>query len=478
MIFQMSERLRFHEGNGNAPPPPPPGPQYPHPYYIPPHPEYESYLRRQDVHKGLRLIFFGLILYILGLIFDSFWIIMVYPVDYYIFSIFLAILAGISYFSWILFFILTVAGIIILQQSKNEFGEKHSRYLRYAMVFLIAFFILFVTRIVLNVVASFSFFFFGRTIYAVILSLTSILGNVSAFMLVFIVFLPAIELAGGRERDKLYVFATMAITLVVLNGIVSIMIGTAATDESFMGFMYLTLFLNFLSIITWAIAASTYHRLWHYAKYYAQEVPRKTPKLLPRPRPLSDYIYKFYSRPVHAIVILAVVALLMGTAQGAALTSFMFQDDNSRYSSDTYEVQDEEVPELPGNFFIEGYLDEGQEEDFTYYINEDVGTVEALLSWEDESVRFPSENAPDKFTVVISIGGKKVMESSESDSDGNGYIQVSMNVFEQARQGYDDVEVVVTMDEAGDVNGPIGLGIGPFSEVDTGNSYYLNIVCS
>lgn len=476
----MSERFRFHEGSGNVPPSQPPQPQqYPYHYYqqYPPPPDYAAYYKRYEVQKGLKFIFIGLLFYLLAVFFDTLWIVTIYSMDVITFILAVAVIGSLTYACWFIFFVLTAIGIFILYHCRDSFSIKHRQYMRYTIMFLIAFIVVFVSELFAGGVVGFGPYYLGRIMYTVLTSISSILTIISSFLLVFVLFLPVYELSGARERDKLYIFASLAIAVIISYAILNSMIGVMATDASFRTYIFAELFLNLVRIAVWAIAAFTYYRLWQYAKYYAQDIPKDTPQLLPRPKPISDYVYKFYTRPVQAIVILAIVALILGSAQGAALASFMFRGDFVEFSREFEYEGEEEDQVLPDPYSTQSYLEEGQEEEYSYYITADVGSVEVILMWLDESVRYPRENQPDGFTVEITLGGKSRTASGESDSEGNGYIQLRLDVYELFLEGHDDVTVTVTMDYAGDVRGPVGLGIGPFSEADMGNEFSMTIRC-
>jgi hypothetical protein len=131
---------------------------------------------------------------------------------------------------------------------------------------------------------------------------------------------------------------------------------------------------------------------------------------------------------------------------------------------------DPDEPRVPitYNQTLSGNVNEGETTEFTSEIEGTVIWFEANLTWQDESSVALWTNSPDTFTIEVNVGHLTGSDTGENPPGEAGLLNVYLN-FGEANAGYWSVNV--TLDSAGDLEGPIGLIAGP----DNSNSFDLQI---
>ncbi len=205
---------------------------------------------------------------------------------------------------------------------------------------------------------------------------------------------------------------------------------------------------------------------------------------------LQDYIHKhdFERMPIQSTAailvsfIVVICIILMGVAAAFGET------DLSKFSTAM-----QEGPGGPGSGFFDsyveisenisesGYLDEGASSQLSYSseIDKYIVGMKVTLTWTDEPNNSPYENQPDTFSVTLSGPGVSDSSSGSNAIGGSGIITTEIEVtysevaeLISAEQDEYDIECVITLDEAGNQEGPI---IGVFEQEDSGNNYDYSV---
>jgi hypothetical protein len=372
-------------------------------------------------------------------------------------------ISGLMYF---IFFILAIVALILFFVGRYEYGPAHNRNVKWAAFFMSGYLVLFILGIV---VSFFLGFFIMRNEFGYI-SLTSLslfIEIMQGFFLVLMIFLPLIALADPREKDMLYTFATVLIILEILYAINTIAV--MANDEFYMFYMTYFVFFSFITIPAWLLVFFTCRRLNKRIKSEGRQLPISSSRFLPRIKPLDRYVYQFYSRPLHALVIFLVIGVLVA-ASAAVSIDVRWYNDEPFYIDDGTDYVDDGF----GWYFEDsGVLEEGESIEIFCRLGNFDSSLNARLAWTDENDAFRRQNQPDGFTLEISFAGETQSASAENPEGETGEIRIEFDLDPNMLEDYDSGVVTITLDYAGDQTGPIGLPISPLTIEDYSNSYEI-----
>jgi len=449
------------------------GAPYPQ-YQGPPPPLHMSYYQFYS-RKALQVMFIAIILVIASSI--------IYAISFFIISsmnnensitdmmlllsaVSIPLIAGGLLF---FFFLLAVISIVLFKVDEFYFGERHKKNVKWAIFFTIIFVILYVGYWVINV--WYAFAWPSITALITIFSIRKTLWIIQTLLIIFIVFLPVSALCGRNEKDKMYLFATGIIAVVVLRSIVDLFsIDNQGLNESGIAFTYGILYL--IEAGFWTIAFLAYRTIWRWTKEFGRDIPRETRPFLPRPRPIEKPLYNFYSKPVQALTVIFIIGIILGAAEAASLMHTIGLEDTESDSGDNEDYYDY-FDGSPGSFYDSGTLEEGQSEEIRIFLDLPIISLQASLTWSDEDDQFPRENQPDYFSMAISCANIDTYEQASNEHGGMGMIYLEVEDVDDEIDSYADI--TITLESAGDQTGPRGIPYGPWVIEDNENFWELSV---
>jgi hypothetical protein len=448
---------------GNHPPYPPP---YPPPYYSP----YQQF----NSKRALQLMYIAIILIIVSSFLDSLSYFYLSTVEYE-FSIGLFLLLGPVYALQLIagalfffFFIMVIISVVLFKTDEYHFGEKHRKNMKWAVFFTIGFALVYGGAWIVNI--WFAFVWPSMSAIITLYSIQQAMYIARSLFLVFMVFLPISAIAGMNEKDKMYLFATGMIAVIILRGIVDMFsIDNFGLFEPGIAIAYGVLYL--IEALIWISAFLAYRSLWNSSKQYGREIPKDSKPFLPRPKPLDRPLYNFYSRPVQAFIVIVIIAIILGAAEGASLMRMVGLDDNEP-NIDFLEF-DEEFEGSPGSFSSTGLLGEGESEEIQVPLFIPITLVEVTLTWFDEDDDFPRENQPDYFSLEVTCAHTNTMDQASNQQGGQGMIFVDIEDVDAEVDNY--AYISITLVSAGDQTGPRGSPFGPWVVQDNENTWELTV---
>jgi hypothetical protein len=421
-----------------------------------------------NARQALRLMFVAMIIYVIATLISAIVNIYLSSIEgYYYYPLTpLVLYNALSYILFFCFAVILMISIFFFGRDTEFFNAKHSKNIKWAIYFTIVFVILGIITWVIDM-----WMIMGtQNLSTFMTALTSkhLLALIRSLILVFIIFLPVSQLAGKREQDKMYLFASVIIIAIIFRALIM------AVDISF---RYYELRDNFLIIYAlfdlviagmWILAATVYLKIWNWMKVYGYEIPRESLKFLPRPKQLSKLVYNFYSRPMRALLVILVIAILLSATEGGAFYIRFY-----RHFNPPDPVVFEEDNEPVHIYFEETWtLTEGESKVYEYPIDGNVQYIYVTLTWTDEPDELQRTNEPDCFSLSTYCSGIDNSDSTCNDNNGNGEIFLPLT----ADGGFwGTADISITLDQAGDQMGPSGLPFGPMVVQDNENMYTMNV---
>lgn len=417
--------------------------------------------------KALLIMFFSILIYLLSFILEIYQMV---SSPIYRSFVQLVTISYIQSILFIFFLIISFVGVILFYIGRKEFGSSHEKNAKWAFYFFISYLILFGTNYVIGSSLNYFLFEFRFSIYNFLLGMSSVISLVMSFLFVYIVFLLAKNLAGRREKDILYIFATISIILVIFSMIFTIWI-IHSTNPNYEFYIFTYSVIEIMGMIAWIMAGFVYYKIWQWRKSFGYNIPIKTNKFLPRPEPFRRFIYTYYSKPLAALIIFLVIAVILGGTYSSAVAP-LWTRYSERSAGPDYEYFGESEATHNAQTFSETAM-EGNSLDFNININFPLLYFSAELFWTDEADQNPSTNLPDMFSLEVRIGDFTAQDSAENQHGEQGSILIEHNPTD------DDIDdtavVIVTLENAGDQTGPMGLLFGPLYVNDDSNEFELKI---
>jgi hypothetical protein len=445
---------------------------YPYPY---PHIRFET-------PTAVKILFYGLIIMIivqfLRLTADIIRSIYFNPgADYRTGIILSGILFSISGLLFWAFIILLVISVFLFHRGKFEFNQQHHENIKWARIFIISYFIVFALTFVLALVIVASMFlseqYYGIPGYYT--GISNVITILVSFFLGFLILFLVKEIISPRDRDLLYIFAGLMVLIPLIQAItVMIEYSQIASDD----FVYSSetifsrlAFFGFCNLVIWIIAAVAFYNISKRLKVNERTIPVKPAKFLPRPKAISKYLYQFYTKPKRAILAVVIVALIIGA--GVGVSAQALQD---RIYEPLRSFREERFSE-PGEYqrSEDGALNEGESVDIDLDIHSNIIVFEVYLNWMDEPDQGRRDNKPDTFTLLVDLAGESRSDTDQNPQGGQGEIGLNWNYDENESYYVNTALITITLESAGDQEGPVGLPFSPYTIPDNSNEYYLDI---
>ena len=428
-----------------------------------------------NTKNGLNIIILGFIIIIisniLSIISSSILYYIIYNVSNYwemgFWFILVSSISIVTIILYILFIILLVVSFLAFNKGKFEFGEVHLRNIRYAGVFIITYVVLFASGLISDL------FFYPFTYYpdssipiSIFVAYSEMLSIISAFFIAFAILYLVKSFASEFEKDLLYLSASILIILPIISSILYIFTYTTFSYDIYLGS---SLTLRIIRIINWFIVVFTYVRLKRSFDTYARFKPKEDKKFLPRPEPMAGYAFRFYSKPIKALKIFIIVAIIFGAFSGIAFASTYITFDEMYSSSIGSQGNEQDVESK--QFDYSESLTETETIDSIIPVNGELIQLDALLTWIDEPDRSRRSNEPDVFSLEIQYVVETLSQTEQNPQGEQGIIQLSCGYDLDEGVYVDEITVSITLVYAGDQTGPLGLGSSPLTIEDNSNEF-------
>jgi hypothetical protein len=374
----------------------------------------------------------------------------------------IALLSGVLTFSFI---ILALIAIFKFYGGRDEFGPDHSENIMWARNFLFLYVIFFVVNLVL---AYSVLYMFNPQVQV---SIGAAIAVLQSFFFGFLFLYLVRGLAGARERDLLYTFVALTILVAIIGAvIVRIIVLTAESPFILRQTYTASSILALLDAFAGFLAFLAYHMIKKDMAAHGPDLPKDRPGFLPRSMTLAPRVREFYTNPKKAFLAITIVAIIVAAVVGATIgpiTTIHVQVN----TGDLGEFLDERSASLK----FAGSLMEGDTEEFEVYLNTSILALQVIMYWEDEPDARLRTNQPDGFTMeVIALDMPKTTSGENPHGEGGGLdISITYN------QEYIDVVLIrVTLDYAGDQEGPVGIGPSPLKIEDNSNDFDVVVMYS
>lgn len=398
--------------------------------------------------------------------------------DYRTGMVFTGILFSISGLLFWIFIILLVISVYVFHRGKFEFNQQHQESIKWAKFYIIGYFILFALAFILALIIVASMFLSEQFSQApaYLTGISSVITILQSFFLGFLILFLVKEIISPRDRDILYIFAGLMVLLPLIQAI-TVMIEFLQIESSnfsdFSDYYYSRLiFFGFCNLVMWAIAAFAFYNISKRLKINERTIPDKPAKFLPRPKVISKYLYQFYTKPKRSILAVVIVAIIIGA--GVGVSAQALQDQISKpsisFSGDTFSESGEYQTSE------DGILNEGESVDIDIHIHSNIIVFEVFLYWVDEPDQGYRDNEPDMFTLQVDLNGESRSETDQNPQGGQGEIGLSWHYDENESYYVDTALITITLEIAGDQEGPIGLPRSPLTIEDNSNEFQLDVM--
>lgn len=448
------------------------GYQYPYPHI------------KFETPTAVKILFYGLIIMIIVQFLGLLATLIIYSfytnqsfnefrTDFFIFGI----LNSISSLLFWIFIILLVISVFVFHRGKLEFNQQHKKNIDWAKIFIIGYFILFAIAFIMTlfIIASMLFseqYFQVPSFFTAISSSVAIL---QSFFLGFLILFLVKDIISPRDRDLLYIFAGLMVLLPLTNattGMIESLL-LAPGDSGFgVDVSYGTaIIFDLCYLVIWLIATFAFFNISKGLKTLERTIPDKPDKFLPRPKAVSKYLYKFFSKPKVSIPTVLVIAIIIGAGVGASAQ--IAYDQAVEHAKENFE--DVEYLPYQSHRSENGILSEGQNEFIEVNIHSNIIELEVNLYWVDEPDQGRRNNEPDVFTLQVDLNGESWSDTNQNPHGGEGEIGLSWYYEKEDLYYVDTAMIMITLETAGDQTGPIGLPISPYTIEDNSNEYFLEI---
>jgi len=374
--------------------------------------------------------------------------------------------------------IMTILGIVILvlaivsfykfHQGRYEFGETHFKNIDLAKKFLILYVILWVISMIAIPILTFFAIHIAIT-------LSTIINIASSFLFCFMILHLVKELAGSRERELLYLFCGIEILGPIISSFLNLTVFFSMIYGSGTGGASTTISIVFslIYIGSTCLAILAFSNIGKDMRTNGTNLTKDHRAKFPRPRAVSRYGWAFFSRPVRAFLAVFIVALILGSSYGAGTYYVFYRPMREAFEDSNRNEVSEGISDGSGGFTSSESLMEGEEYPISESIHEDVTEITILLIWTDEADNGFRTNEPDGFRLDGDIGIEPKTQSQENPRGGQGEIVMVWSLDEPLY--ILSVDILVTLEYAGDQVGPLGIGASPVTIEDNSNTFDLSV---
>lgn len=382
--------------------------------------------------------------------------------DLYFYFIFYLIL----FFFLLLFIIFVLISLWSFNLGRYEFGPGHQNNLSWAKAFLISYVIIYLGSILIFPVFMVLPFTLDE-FYYILLQMFSI---INGFFLGLGILLLVRAFAKPLQKDLLYIFSFFMILLPIIGSVIIVLRLTGIFAEAYYGPSVFLIVSDIIYLVIWLLALISYNSISKSLILYGQPIPPTRKGILPRPKPIAYHMNNVYSHPMNAFfgIMLITFLLGMGMAYGTEPCAFKGTESKEVQDEDCYDF---EVVDAQERF--SGSLREGDSEEFQVLLDAPIIYYCAELIWEDEPDEKYRYNNPDQFTLDTTVGE---LSDEISERNPHGEMCVIRVIWEfniEKPLECDSAATKITLDNAGDQTGPLGLNMGPFKIDDFSNDYEL-----
>jgi hypothetical protein len=377
-------------------------------------------------------------------------------------------------FFGLIFFVMIIISLYQFHRGRLEFDTKHSKDVKIGLWFILIYFIL----IGISVLLPLTLFFMPLSSIVYFNSLWQVFYVLESFFIGLGLLFLARSFANKRERDLLYLFTSLIIGVTIIDSIIEIgfFYSVLYSEEVFSRYILYGGIRRGIMIFVWFIGFLAYYLINRSFDPYDRFIAEPTKGFLPkRPKPVVNYVYKFYSKPVPAFLVMLVIAIVIGAGAGFAIDMDIDPDqvidefflENERQGSvDLYEITDR------------GSLNEYAQEDRTYSLKKRTYELAVHLTWMDESDERFLYNEPDTFTLSVNCIAGSDSATAENQHGEMGYIDLLFRCEDTGGESpfIDRLNVTITLENAGDQTTPFGL-FGRLNQEDNSNNYDISIEC-
>jgi hypothetical protein len=368
-------------------------------------------------------------------------------------------------------FILMLVAIYFFSKGKTEFDAGHQENVkiskRIALLYI---------PVYLVILLLWLYILYGEDTSGLIFfsSLVNFMVIIEGIILALLLFLPAKEIAGKTEKDLLFLFSIFIIIAPVLTGIYDMI---KPYENSYVRIFHLTavnITLSMIFLAIWSFASTGYLILLRRIIVLGPNLPPASSGFLSRSKMLSKKMDKLFANPVKALSIIIILALILGAAEGVTTRMEILDLDDD--DSDRYDIEQSSSPQLlRGNLAFSDSVNEGDSKNYENEFNMHLMILHAELTWADEPYEQGRINQPDCFTIDVLYGNKTESGTEENPYNGNGNVVIDISLSEDEAVFVETVQIILTLDYAGDQTGPMGLENSPTTVEDSSNDFSLVI---
>ena len=284
------------------------------------------------------------------------------------------------------------------------------------------------------------------------------------------------EFVKPHEKDLLYLFASVYIIIAIFSTIFSVVNYSIIMNEDNTGYYFVlmgAIIFEILYILILILALLIYYKLLKSFNSQGVYSPQESSSFLPRPKPIANYVYTFYSKPIMAFIIIFITAMVIGAAAGGTIHVPDFDGSSGDPFSMDFDFGNQDV--MAGYQEGTDMISEGESRYMDIPVDGNIQYVEVFAYWQDEADEPLLENQPDSFTIEVSFGDYSRAQSGENPQGGEGIIQFNFYVEDADSYYTSSMDFIITLDYAGDQTNPLGIGPGFLDQEDNSNEIYWQI---
>ncbi len=377
-----------------------------------------------------------------------------------------------------IFIIIALVSLYTFHLGRFEFNPQHTKNVKWSIIFMIGFIIVSALSIIISVIYVTSTT--GQeadeltsSAYYIYSGFPQAFYILQSFFLAFVILLVVKEFVTFRMMVFIYFVAGLVILIALIDSMIDILdpyIFNPETDQDFAAIIRLKANFIFTIALIWGLAALSYIFILGGLKTYGRTLPPKSLVTRPILGRVTKYFRPATTRPYVPFIAILIIAIIIGIAAAESA-----QIPRTLGIATGLPIRVEEPSIEFEEYIDESVLNEGESIDININIDKDITGIYFGLYWEDEPDEPLRDNEPDKFSMDVSVGRLVKSDEGVNNKDGSGNLMIYWNFHQETPYPMETAQITITLEYAGDQEGPAGIVGSPIVVEDNSNDYILTV---
>jgi len=383
-----------------------------------------------------------------------------------------------SVFFTALFIITVIIALIMFYRGRTEVNSQHAKNVKWSIIFFTGYIIVSLLSIIIALIyimtaASSNPSHLTSSVYYIYSGFPQAFYVLQSFFLGFMILLVVKELVCYRVKFFLFFIMILIILIAITDAMIDIFdasLFNPETNEDFAEIIRFKAYFILLHALIWFLAVIVYFYILRNFKLFKEIEPAPILETQQPSRPVTILFETMSIRPYIPFAVMFVVAIILGAAAANAA-----QEPRRLGIVSGLPIWEDEESYYYEDYMEQGELQEYESIDVTVEIDREISAIDIQLWWQDESDLPLRDNKPDRFNVNAQLDGLQKSVTDEDGQDGSGYIVIQWTFSEDKLKFVNEALITLTLEYAGDQEGPGGISGSPLVTEDNANEYTLSV---